>query len=97
MASAQAPQNFPTSLSGCPSELAQLTFSSRCQFSDRDCKPEKSLGAYSIWSLMMISDNLLTGSISSQAESRQAGDSPSDQICTVLPSLITESLLANAS
>ena len=45
----------------------------------------------------MISDNLLTGSISSQAESRQAGDSPSDQIFTVLPSLNTETLLANAS
>ncbi|WP_313042848.1 DUF6124 family protein [Pseudomonas sp.] len=45
----------------------------------------------------MISDNLLTGSISSQAESRQAGDSPSDQIFTVLPSLNTKTLLANAS
>ncbi|WP_259696868.1 DUF6124 family protein [Pseudomonas canadensis] len=45
----------------------------------------------------MISDNLLTGSISSQAESRQAGDSPSDQIFTVLSSLNTETLLANAS
>jgi hypothetical protein len=30
---------FLTSLSGCPSELASLTFASRCQFSDRDCKP----------------------------------------------------------
>ncbi|KRP65017.1 DUF6124 family protein [Pseudomonas orientalis] len=45
----------------------------------------------------MISDNLLTGSISSQAESRQAGDSASDQIFTVLPSLNSETLLANAS
>ncbi|NMX80948.1 hypothetical protein HBO10_15575 [Pseudomonas sp. WS 5503] len=35
--------------------------------------------------------------MSSQAESRQAGDSPSDQIFTVLPSLNTETLLANAS
>jgi len=45
----------------------------------------------------MISDNLLTGSISSQAESRQAGDSPCDQIFTVLPNLSSETLLANAS
>ncbi len=45
----------------------------------------------------MISDNLLTGSISSQAESHHAGDSPSDQIFTVLPNLNTEALLANAS
>jgi hypothetical protein len=46
---------------------------------------------------MMISDNLLTGSISSQTESHHAGDSPSDQIFTVLPNLNTEALLANAS
>ena len=45
----------------------------------------------------MISDNLLTGSILSQTESRQAGDSPSDQIFTVRPNLDSETLLANAS
>ena len=45
----------------------------------------------------MISDNLLSGSISSQTESRQAGDSASDQIFTVLPNLNSETLLANAS
>ena len=39
MAPVQVPQNFPTSLSGCPSERVPLTFVSRCQFSDRDCKP----------------------------------------------------------
>lgn len=97
MASVQAPQTFPTNLSGCPSELASLTFASRWQFSDRDCKPEKSPGAYSIWSLMMISDNLLFGSTLPQAESRQAGDSSADQIFTVLPNLNSETLLANAS
>jgi len=32
-------RRFPTSLSGCPSERVPLTFVSRCQFSDRDCKP----------------------------------------------------------
>ena len=45
----------------------------------------------------MISDNLLSGSISSQTESRQAGDSASDQIFTVLPNLNSETLLTNAS
>jgi len=45
----------------------------------------------------MISDNLLIGSISSQTESHHAGDSPSDQIFTVLPNRNTEALLAIAS
>ncbi len=39
-------QNLPTILSGCPSEVGSLTFGCRCQCSDRDCKPEESLGAY---------------------------------------------------
>jgi len=45
----------------------------------------------------MISDNLLSSSISPQTGSRQAGDSPADQIFIVLPNLNSETLLANAS
>ncbi|MFL1532834.1 MULTISPECIES: DUF6124 family protein [Pseudomonas] len=45
----------------------------------------------------MISDNLLPGSTLPQTESRQTGDSPTDQIFTVLPNLNSETLLANAS
>ena len=62
MAPVQVPQNFPTILSGCPSERVPLTFVSRCQFSDRDCKPAETspvshkrlynCGAFS-WSLFM--------------------------------------------
>ena len=45
----------------------------------------------------MISENLRSGSTMFQSESQQVGDSPTDQIFTVLPNLNSETLLANAS
>ena len=45
----------------------------------------------------MISENLRSGSTVFQSESQQVGDSPTDQIFTVLPNLNSETLLANAS
>ncbi|WP_455910897.1 DUF6124 family protein [Pseudomonas putida] len=45
----------------------------------------------------MISENLRSGSTVFQSESQQVGDSPTDQIFTLLPNLNSETLLANAS
>ncbi len=45
----------------------------------------------------MISENLRSGSTMFQSESQQVGNSPTDQIFTVLPNLNSETLLANAS